>query len=1092
MIAGRRKVKTFRKTLKWIFLLLLAGTAAGGGYAYYFWNQSDEILRQALLDRLHQLAPGWNVSIGPARFDRSGRIHVYELSLKSGDGLSTLLHIPEGVLTVDREHLLDPHSPIQHVRWIRPTLVLERDAAGKWNWEQLPPLNLPKNVIPEFHADHAVVAVVFHDSPTGAAVRTTCDDVIVQLIPKAARHFLVRAKAKFPHSDGLSAEGTWQIDAGMFDLKGHVHSLQIDGALSQLAAEFSSDYRAGLARLKMRLDRLAAGPATTKPGAHPEVPASRAAAEGAAPDDVLNGLGLSAVADVQFRLTQWHLGAQREYKVTVDVLRGEMKSPPVPFPLQDLRGRIELENEQILVRDFTARSGVTHIALAQGRILERGELRPADFDFEIKGLPLDERVARLITPAMRRVYDDVRPTGEVDVRVHLDHNGRDGWEHDCDLVARNGTVTHKKFPYPIDQVEGTITQRGDLVKVAMQGRAGTQRVQLAGWVRNPGDEAASVFVVKTAGIPVDGRLRNACPEKYGKVIDQLRAQGELDGTVRFDRAAGRDKPVKISVNALFRNGSVNCMLFPWPLTQVSGEFRGSGDEWEFENFSGRHGPAEVACKGAFRRNREGTPELELNFSLLGAMFDRQLLAALPESVQNVWREFSPEGGLNIPVGKLFWAPGPAPCLRIARLDTEIIDGTLMLKSFPFSIVDVAARINYDGRQANIESFSGRHDETTIRVKGGFARYESDGEWCVHLQPMYVDDLEATPHFRGKLPEQLRKTVDALDPRGKQSISGMLEFRGMCGGGYPVTAAWDTVTVYSGTTINAGVDLRDIYGKAMFRGTWDGTDAVGEGRIELDSVKVLDHLLTDVKGPARIDGMRLVLGSPPPEGRPAPELPDPALRITARFIEGLLGLDAVVHLGEPMRYRVHMTLTNGELKRYAQLYLSPGNNKLAGKMNGKIDLRGEGVRANRLTGTGTLVISPAALYDLPVLVKVINALQLIPPDNKAFDQARFVFDIKDSTVHFGRIELDGDSMKLGGKGTVNFKGDVDLTFGSRLGRKQVPIPLVRDVVDGISRGAVGVKVSGTLRQPVAKILTFQQLDEALRRLFDARGMQQPRR
>src|SRR5262249_7525993 len=135
------------------------------------------------------------------------------------------------------------------------------------------------------------------------------------------------------------------------------------------------------------------------------------------------------------------------------------------------------------------------------------------------------------------------------------------------------------------------------------------------------------------------------------------------------------------------------------------------------------------------------------------------------------------------------------------------------------------------------------------------------------------------------------------------------------------------------------------------------------------------------------------------GRPAAPDVDPGRRITARFIEGLLALDAVVSLGEPMRYRVRMTLSDGELKRYAQLYM-PGNNKLAGRMNGSIDLEGEGVNPKRLTGTGKLVVSPAALYDLPVLVKVINALQLIPPDKKAFDKALFVFDIKDSMVHFG--------------------------------------------------------------------------------------------
>ena len=105
-------MKTLRKTLKWVFILLLIGAAAGGGYAYFIWTASDEILRQALLTRIHEVAPEWDVSIARARFDYQGRIHVYDLSLKGADGHSPLLDIAQAVLTVDREHLADPHRTL--------------------------------------------------------------------------------------------------------------------------------------------------------------------------------------------------------------------------------------------------------------------------------------------------------------------------------------------------------------------------------------------------------------------------------------------------------------------------------------------------------------------------------------------------------------------------------------------------------------------------------------------------------------------------------------------------------------------------------------------------------------------------------------------------------------------------------------------------------------------------------------------------------------------------------------------------------------------------------------------------------------------
>ncbi len=61
----------------------------------------------------------------------------------------------------------------------------------------------------------------------------------------------------------------------------------------------------------------------------------------------------------------------------------------------------------------------------------------------------------------------------------------------------------------------------------------------------------------------------------------------------------------------------------------------------------------------------------------------------------------------------------------------------------------------------------------------------------------------------------------------------------------------------------------------------------------------------------------------------------------------------------------------------------------------------------------------------------------------------------------------------------------------MGRKQLPIPIVREVVNEVSKGWVGVNVSNTLRDPKTEVRSFQQIDDALRRLlgvFDARAPQ----
>ena len=86
-------MRTIGKTLKWLFILLVMGGLAGGGYAFYVWTESDELLAQTLRDRLHEIAPDWHIDFKHIRFDLQGRIRIRDFSLKAADGNSPLLDV---------------------------------------------------------------------------------------------------------------------------------------------------------------------------------------------------------------------------------------------------------------------------------------------------------------------------------------------------------------------------------------------------------------------------------------------------------------------------------------------------------------------------------------------------------------------------------------------------------------------------------------------------------------------------------------------------------------------------------------------------------------------------------------------------------------------------------------------------------------------------------------------------------------------------------------------------------------------------------------------------------------------------------------
>jgi hypothetical protein len=127
-----------------------------------------------------------------------------------------------------------------------------------------------------------------------------------------------------------------------------------------------------------------------------------------------------------------------------------------------------------------------------------------------------------------------------------------------------------------------------------------------------------------------------------------------------------------------------------------------------------------------------------------------------------------------------------------------------------------------------------------------------------------------------------------------------------------------------------------------------------------------------------------------------------------------------------------------------------------------------------------VISPASLYELPVIVQVFNVISFVPPEKTAFNKAMFAFGIGGGHVHFDRIDLVGDAITLVGQGTVGFDGNVRLNFASRMGRRQWPIPIIHQAIGEVSKDWILVDVGGSLKDPKPEVRS--RVDEALRRLL----------
>jgi hypothetical protein len=214
------------------------------------------------------------------------------------------------------------------------------------------------------------------------------------------------------------------------------------------------------------------------------------------------------------------------------------------------------------------------------------------------------------------------------------------------------------------------------------------------------------------------------------------------------------------------------------------------------------------------------------------------------------------------------------------------------------------------------------------------------------------------------------------------------------------------------------------------------------------------------------------------------------RVTAKLSGGTLVGDGWVTLGEPPRYAVQASLTEGDLQRFATESL-PGAKKLKGKVMANVEVHGAGRGTSALRGSGTVQLRDADIYQLPIMVQLLKVLRVKAPDATAFTQSDMNFRINGEHLYFDKLDFLGDAVSLYGKGEMDFNRDVKLAFHSVVGRNDLPIPLLQSIVGEASQQIMQIHVIGPIDNPRISNKAFPGVTKALQQLqADLQGRPAP--
>ncbi len=232
--------------------------------------------------------------------------------------------------------------------------------------------------------------------------------------------------------------------------------------------------------------------------------------------------------------------------------------------------------------------------------------------------------------------------------------------------------------------------------------------------------------------------------------------------------------------------------------------------------------------------------------------------------------------------------------------------------------------------------------------------------------------------------------------------------------------------------------------------------------------------TQVRGPLYIEDNKVIFGygaQPAVRGRPP-------RHISAKVFDGNVVGDAWVVASDTSKYALQATLSDASLQRFS-VETALADERLSGKEFGTVDLRGSG--SPELTGTGNLQLRDADIYELPIMVALLKILSVREPDTTAFTKSDIDFRIDGEHIYFSRLNFTGDAISLVGSGEMNMDRDVRLAFHALVGRNDIRVPLLSDVLGKASEQIMKIYVDGNLDAPRTRSELFPAVRQELERI-----------
>jgi len=789
--------------------------------------------------------------------------------------------------------------------------------------------------------------------------------------------------------------------------------------------------------------------------------------------------------------------------------RCDLEPPGWPYPIRGLEATLEARDRTIEIDSISGSCGDGKLA-GKARIeLAEAWLAPGpfpaiaswSFQGNVDSITLDQRalldrLREAMPPDVASLLERFALRGRLGAAVEVFESKTfppRGDDLAATLRLQGIDFMYRGFPYTLEDLHGELRFEKRWLRFGLvEGQGGGISVKVSGKGIELERAGEVDVVIRTGGVPLDERFRAALPRDITGIWDDFRVLGSADAVISITRApwTGPQPPSReellprISVTAEPRDVRMSFSGFPYEIRGITGlvHLDTLAGRITFDGLRGSHGRQLVTGSGALDFKNRGLMKVAIACDHL--TYDAELAAALSPGARMLISQFGFEGSVKADVSVQMKEPKVSEVIA----DLELIEGSVQHRDFPYRLSLGGGRIRAIGDHT-IEFRDIRTPEGSKPAAVANGSLTTAGSRRTLGFEIDVRELDCDDRLVRALPPDLSSFVTEMNLAGVfgGKLEGIYELDEADPSRGSIRYAGKGVTARD-ASVDFGLEVRNMTGTGVFAGGRSPGKPhyfVGEAFVEsgwFNRVHVTKGEVDFVFNEEH-SAVEAARRGPAPAGA---YTPPPAI------VERLSGDGSA----ETFQMLLHSKdLYGGEVDGF--LYVGTGSKKdLAGDLRGKdlqmslaaedvfgasstgtqgagrgrVSFQGKSGDPRSITGEGEGFIEKATLVELPLFLGLLNILFGENTARHYFNEVDMRFRIADGkfVAESDGIEIRSAAVKLRGGGTLDFSGNLDLTFQPRLlGFK---IPVLEQLLTLVKKGLAQIWVLGDLRRPRVEFVT----------------------